>query len=358
MWRVEEHAQLLINHRRRLVKIWFSFALVSFLVYAYLNYRRGTYVLMSVDLACAGATVLLLHRARRMQSFFVVALFTTGAFVLLVVATGLRGFIEGYFWAASAPIILFVLCGYRIGGALTAVVALTMIVSLAIKPHPGVHINLPLTIMGAFGTMVFLVVMYERLREGYEAELNRLSLKDALTGSWNRRKFDEALAEEILRSHRYGRPMSLVTFDVDHFKNINDTYGHGAGDAMLQAIVDVCNRATRQTDLVVRLGGDEFSIVLPETSARHPADGGSKGGGAVMVAERVRAGVSQLRFESGMQATISSGVAQLQPHEDGAALKERADGALYEAKRQGRNRYHVAAGEAPTNVFVPSSRLV
>lgn len=198
---------------------------------------------------------------------------------------------------------------------------------------------------------MLLVAIYEGLRTAYEGELRRLSLKDALTGAWNRRKFEQTLAEEIMRSRRFRRPLSLIVFDVDYFKQINDQFGHDKGDAVLQEIVGCCHAATRSTDLLARLGGDEFTVLMPETSADAAPDGRPAGGGGVAVAERIRTAVARLSIGTNeIKPTITLGVAQLSELDDAARLKRRADGALYVAKRGGRNRLHVAEEETPLKV--------
>jgi diguanylate cyclase (GGDEF)-like protein len=154
------------------------------------------------------------------------------------------------------------------------------------------------------------------------------SLHDALTGLPNRRAFDSFLADAISRARRYRRALSLLLIDVDHFKAYNDTHGHPAGDEVLKRIAGEFIRLARETDLVSRVGGEEFALVLPETD----------GAGARAVAERIRAEITTLaQFHS--PVTVSVGVATLAPGTPTAALLvKQCDAALYSAKRAGRNR--------------------
>jgi diguanylate cyclase (GGDEF)-like protein len=167
-------------------------------------------------------------------------------------------------------------------------------------------------------------------------ETREYSLRDRLTGCFSRAHGIDSLKQELLRARRTNHPLSLVMFDVDHFKSINDKYGHVVGDSMLEAVGKALGRVLRVSDLKCRYGGDEFFVVLPETPLS----------GAVQAAESLLREVSHLRVTSGdgvVGATISVGVVSAHLAEiDPEALIARADDALYQAKRAGRNRYVVA----------------
>jgi diguanylate cyclase (GGDEF)-like protein len=174
---------------------------------------------------------------------------------------------------------------------------------------------------------------YNRVR----VQLASMVLTDPLTGCLNRRGLDQALAREVARSMRAGSEMSLVAIDLDHFKNINDTYGHIAGDEVLRELGGLLVQTARAGDTVARTGGEEFSILLPDTE---PA-------GAYRAGTRLCESVRNHDFRvngARVQVTISVGVVSMSAGtEDGAAgnLKERADEALYAAKRGGRDRVRV-----------------
>ena len=165
-------------------------------------------------------------------------------------------------------------------------------------------------------------------------ETERSARTDPLTGLANRRVFDDALDREIRRSRRYGWPLTVVMADLDHFKEVNDAFGHLLGDLVLERIGEILRHAVREADVVSRYGGEEFAIVLPET----PRVGG------FAVAERIRRRVGQIFSQSGVggheiEMSISCGLATYP--EDGLHAVEivaRADEALYGAKRAGRNR--------------------
>jgi diguanylate cyclase (GGDEF)-like protein len=162
-------------------------------------------------------------------------------------------------------------------------------------------------------------------------ELAEQASTDSLTGALNRRAMEEAALRETARSIRYGRPLCMIVLDVDHFKELNDARGHAAGDRALQELVSKTKSMLRANDLLARTGGEEFTIMLPDTAA---ATG-------VVAAERVRQAVEALVIpfeDEPIRFTVSAGVAQLDPAEGGwENMMRRADSAMYEAKEHGRN---------------------
>ena len=166
-----------------------------------------------------------------------------------------------------------------------------------------------------------------------EHELEHQARTDFLTGIPNRRHFLDLADLELARARRYGRPFSMLMLDLDLFKNINDRYGHRAGDLTLQKVVEVCGQILREVDIVGRLGGEEFGVILPETDAEQ----------ALQVADRVRQAVAMasvvLPKGGSVGITTSIGVATYSEADpDVDAVLNRADRALYHAKRSGRDR--------------------
>jgi len=168
-------------------------------------------------------------------------------------------------------------------------------------------------------------------------ELQLMATTDALTGLPNRRSLMAGMELEVARAERSGRPLSLALLDVDRFKLINDTHGHPAGDAVLQAVADELRKITRAGDILGRFGGEEFAIVMPETNLKQ----------ARWACERLRKAIATrtLRYPDGTvgRVTISSGVALLVGGENCDHLISRADGALYQAKEDGRDLVRMAA---------------
>lgn len=172
--------------------------------------------------------------------------------------------------------------------------------------------------------------------------LRELVSRDGLTGLYNHRHFQEMLRKEISEAARYRRPLTLILFDVDFFKRVNDQHGHPAGDAVLKRIAEYVAETVRSSDLVARYGGEEFAIILPETDARE----------AVVLAERIRRGIEAMEIaignqQSPLRVTVSLGLSSFR-HEDSeraqGELIEAADKALYAAKHGGRNRLVVGRG--------------
>ena len=181
------------------------------------------------------------------------------------------------------------------------------------------------------GRTIFKFMFGDNIEASYHEEIYRLMTVDGLTQLHNRRYFDETLEREINRCHRYGRPLSVILFDIDHFKLINDKFGHVAGDALLRQLAQVVKARLREQDVLARVGGEEFAGILPEIARD----------GALITAEKVRDVVEQTTFafeELIMPCTVSVGVAELGGNEVAKALYARADAALYRAKSTGRNR--------------------
>ncbi len=169
-------------------------------------------------------------------------------------------------------------------------------------------------------------------RKRLEEELTVMATSDPLTGAMNRRKFMEVMNYEFERYRRYGRDFSILMLDIDHFKKVNDIYGHQGGDEVLKALTRMCRDALRNCDHVCRLGGEEFALILPETGRE----------GAIDVAERVRLGLGTTPVqtpEASICYTVSIGVSWAEIGDDAIdKILKRADAALYDAKREGRNR--------------------
>jgi len=172
-------------------------------------------------------------------------------------------------------------------------------------------------------------------RKRSEEEINLLATTDTLTGIANRRAFSTELEKELERAKRYSTPLSLVMYDIDYFKRVNDTFGHDAGDAVLQTLTEIVKTNIRAVDVVARWGGEEFLILMPQsdtTAARNAA-------------EKLRQKIAEHPFEQVGTLTVSFGVTAFAPQDDSNALLKRVDDALYQAKEHGRNRVEILLAE-------------
>lgn len=169
-------------------------------------------------------------------------------------------------------------------------------------------------------------------RHKLELELKEMAATDPLTGLYNRREYEILFRHEIERARRFDSPLSICIADLDHFKDVNDTYGHEAGDEVLRRAADLIRKNVRAMDIIGRLGGEEFIILLPETA----------GADAVVVGNRILEALASTDIDVGAAAvriTVTIGIAQLLPDDhDLNALIQRADAALYRGKEAGRNR--------------------
>jgi diguanylate cyclase (GGDEF)-like protein/PAS domain S-box-containing protein len=204
-----------------------------------------------------------------------------------------------------------------VGGAIWGTVGALSLRADALAP--GAELRL-----GDFAILVAAAIAAAEAQE----ELARLATTDALTGLVNRRGFEARLVEEVARAAAGGEPLCLVALDLDHFKDVNDVHGHEVGDAVLRELAGRMRAAARASDVIARIGGEEFAWLLPGTTARQ----------ARAAAERLRAEVEATPFGVAGVRTLSAGVAQLAGDDDRGRLVRRADALLYAAKRAGRNR--------------------
>ncbi|MBU1044888.1 MAG: diguanylate cyclase [Candidatus Omnitrophica bacterium] len=164
-------------------------------------------------------------------------------------------------------------------------------------------------------------------------EVRKLAITDGLTNLYNHRYFQTNINSEVIRVMRYPRPLSLIMFDIDFFKNFNDSYGHPMGDIVLTEIAKVIKKNVRKVDIACRYGGEEFAVILPETKIKE----------AILVAEKIRTTVENLRFNTGKgtkkeKMTLSGGVAQFKSGMTKVDFVRSADDSLYKAKTEGKNK--------------------
>lgn len=231
---------------------------------------------------------------------------------------------------------------------LTSLLSLTLtwFVVRVVVGHPSmgnalwISILVPLPLaLGLGGLFVYLVASLDRAWEA----VNELAMQDTLTGLGNRRRFLPVAQRELDLAHRHQQALTVVVLDVDHFKSVNDTFGHLHGDAVLVEIARRCQHALRNTDMLARWGGEEFIMLLPNTPPEQ----------ALLLAERVREAIAappSMRVDGQeVQVTVSMGAAGIAPGQalSLAELIKRADAALYRAKASGRNQVTMSDADAP-----------
>ncbi len=188
--------------------------------------------------------------------------------------------------------------------------------------------NFRLLLFALAAALVLLVALFFLTNQKVRNKLEVMATRDSLTGALTRAFFEEYLVREVERVRRYGTELSMIMLDIDHFKRVNDTYGHDAGDVVLHELGEVISQVIRRADILARIGGEEFAIIVPETDL---AD-------AAVLAEKIRQAVCNHRFGKVGDITISIGVAQFRSHDTENSLLKKADRALYQAKNGGRNR--------------------
>lgn len=326
-------------HRRAVFRALLWFSVVFGVLFALINYANGRYDFTVIELFVAGLSIAMLSVVRtspRLRTWIVIYLVPFFLAAMYVLAT--TGEAPTVFtWSLLFPLMSHLLLGRRLGGALAAAMLVATGVVFFVKygahsefSNPRAIGNVVLSALCIFG----LSHVHEVSRERAESELRHMALTDPLTGLANRSRLDEVFRPELAGFRRHGTPLALLMVDIDHFKSVNDRYGHEAGDAVLCRVARLMVTRVRPSDWVCRLGGEEFCILLGESTlddARHVAED----------LRRLAEGMDCVHAGCVIPLSISIGVAELGA--DGADLPEllhAADERLYAAKRNGRNRVH------------------
>jgi len=323
----------LATHRER---IMYRVAIVSVIVlapFAVNNFVRERYALGMAVVAVVvtlGIDAVAIHRKTRPPIPFAV--------LLLPMATGMmmsltsQG-VYGALW--SYPLVLF--SYFVLAPRLADVASVTLLGVTTWMVHQYIGEGVALRFSVSLALTIFVTNIIRTIIHDLQSKLLDQAITDPLTGAFNRRHMESVLGDAVERHRRTGAPASVLLIDVDHFKRINDRFGHEAGDGVLKGIVALITRRVRRLDRLFRIGGDEFVLFLPDTRETD----------AAMVAEELRASVVGARLLNAAPVAVSIGVSELQASEAADAWVKQADDALYLAKNAGRNRVVSRAATSP-----------
>jgi len=318
-----EAVDLLTRERERVMYALSILAVVFLVPFAVHDLVRGRAALagaIAVVVAAFAVDGLAIRRRRRPPLPFALLLLPIGVAITISLAT--QGVI-GAFWCY--PVILFFYFVLRRPVARVSSAAL-LVVATAMVHH---YLTMRITVRFAVSLTltVFMVEAIQNIIGTLQRRLLEQAITDPLTGAFNRRHMEARLAEapEVLRRH--GSPSALLLIDVDHFKRVNDELGHKAGDGVLKGLVSVVRSRSRAVDVLFRMGGEEFVLLLPGTTEAE----------AAAVAEDIRGAVEEVGLAA-RPVTVSIGVAGLEPGDSAESWIRVADAAMYAAKEAGRNQ--------------------
>ena len=317
-------------------QVFYGFAIAGVLMllpFAINDVRRGQYLLAFVTLLVAALfiTDAVAIALRRSPPIPLLGLAVPSIAAIAIAVRG-QGWV-GVAWAYPTVVMFQFMFSQRTANILN-VLLIALVAGLADATIGG-----PLTIRVAvtLGLLVMfcniLASFVDRLRRELEAQ----AIRDPLTGAYNRRQLDACLDEAIERRRRHSVTTSLLALDIDHFKSVNDRFGHHAGDLVLRNVVTAIQSRVRRLDLVFRTGGEEFLVILAHTGVKEAAH----------VAESLRLAITGAASRPDHRVTVSIGVAEVDPSEARERWTARSDRALYQAKDAGRDRVAVATSREP-----------
>lgn len=323
--------------------------LFSLIAFAFINYFNQNYQVFVIDIAfiiLASISLYLLFIKKKLIPAILIS--STIQFVFLIALSYISKNHEfGLVWTLCFPLFVMPMLGPKWGLIMTLAfyAILVPLVYSGLGEWDNGYWNMPafMRFLLCSFTVVFIAYFFEsstnaaytavienrEKEKKYLAKLENLSVTDQLTGLYNRRFFDEQFDREQEKVNRYGLNLCVVMMDIDHFKRVNDKFGHQLGDEVLQEFSSLVKDGVRSTDIVSRWGGEEFIALLPETSLPN----------AAVIAEKLRVLVEEHDFSKVGKLTASFGVATIakQLEQNGKAIRN-VDTALYQAKKQGRNR--------------------
>ena len=334
---LESRKQLARPYRKAVLKSLLGLTLVAGLIFFTLNIQKQNYPLALAELGMAIYSVIIYVAIRRTRHLerWVMAYLLPFCITMMFALTTPRATSTVFAWVLLIPILSHLLLGRRLGLWVSGffMTAAAIIFYVKYRNVPDMMSALPIANMGIMAlTILAFSHIYEITREQSENRLLKLAQTDPLTGLANRARLNEAFDQQLKLSQREGTPVSLIALDIDHFKSVNDRFGHDAGDLALEHVAQIFQSRIRATDLASRMGGEEFVILLHNSSTAQ----------AMKVAQKIRHALEQEPLDYQGQTiamTLSGGVAELgQDGHDLRSLISHADRCLYKAKASGRNR--------------------
>lgn len=295
--------------------------LFPFAIFSFFQGRNLAAALMLFVVCIALINSISLHYKKRKlipYFFFFVVKLSTQLYAIFVL-----GYVT-VFWSFPFAFIIFFVQPLKQARVMAIVMATTLIWSVFYKFEVDLASRYALTLM----MLMLFCDVFVRILIIMESRLTELAIRDPLTNAYNRRYMNTCLETTIEETRRDFGPACLIVLDVDHFKKINDEHGHSAGDVALEKLVDHLNNSKRKLDYVFRIGGEEFALILRNTSLRQ----------GIQFAEKLRASVEEAKLIEDQVITISLGVAEYKTGETDDEWLKRADENLYTAKYKGRNR--------------------
>ena len=328
----QERDDALANYRQRVMASLAIVGAIFLLPFAILNFIQDRYVLAAgILFALLILTVDAIAIYLKRRPPIPLGLLLLPAIGGIALSLKVQGF-HGALWAYPT-VLLFHFAMPRIRANVYSILQLVAVSVLAL------HYVGPELTSRFFVTLTLTIILINialNIIDDLHHRLIEQTIRDPLTGAFNRRHMESCLDYAVERSRRLGAPASLLLIDIDHFKRINDQRGHGAGDEVLKGVVDLVHKRARKLDLLFRIGGEEFLVLMPDV--REDA--------AAVLAEDIRANVAAAPLLKDWPVTVSIGVAELQPGESAGDWLKHADAAMYVAKNGGRDRvvHRIRAG--------------
>ena len=301
------------------------------LIYAFVDVFEGDLIVSMFETVVAIALILNPVIARRYKNFNVMALISISLFSLVLFSAVFDELPEdksSLVWMTAIPPVVFLAFGRK---GLFFSAGFLILHFFLVLINPEVSLSMLIDTYFSFSLITVILYFYAWMSETYRDVWSGLAKTDSLTGIMNRPAFEEVLSKEIKRSKRYRMPISLILFDIDDFKALNDRYGHLFGDKILRRITTVVKDSIRGTDIFARWGGEEFVVLLPNTTLTETLN----------VAEKLRKKIQSVGMGSKVSVTASFGVTEVEDGDDAFRVILKADKALYIAKTNGKNRVEV-----------------